>query len=275
MRPPLPANSPIDDTRQSGWLTSFSGYHNRIDAHSIESWLAQFGPHDQDLAARVLDAVLFLPPAEMANRLRTGLFGLPGWGISPAARIGRWRFAAFSSSAGESGDSMLHLLRRSAGLSAASNGPLFIYKSELFKEQLSPNDTVVFVDDFAGTGDQATTAWTENISELLPRLPTVYLLLVAANEQAIARIESSTPLRVVPSIRLGSSEDVFSPACPHFTDAEKGTILSYNAIADPRRPRGYGACGNLIVFAHNAPNNSIPVLRASHKKWQGLFRIAL
>jgi hypothetical protein len=170
---------------------------------------------------------------------------------------------------------MLHLLRRSSGLSAASNSRLFIYKSELLREQLDPDDTVVFVDDFAGTGDQATAAWAESISELLPRLPTLYLLLIAATEQAITRIEASTPLEVVPGIRLGPAEDIFSPACPHFTEAEKATILSYNQTADRKRPRGYGDCGNLIVLAHSAPNNTIPIIRASHSRWRGLFRIAL
>ena len=272
MRPPSPPGSPIDDPRLSTWVMAFSGYHDPIDEHAVRSWIAQFDFAHIDLAARILDSVQFYPAADIGAQLRHSLINLPAWPLNPESADPRWRLVPFSSSPGESGDSMLHLLRRSASLSGKAHSPLFIYRSELLRERLRPTDNVVFVDDFAGTGEQAVDAWNGTFSELLPEPPNTYLLLAAATERAIAKIQTSTPLRVATGVRLGPSEDLFSADCTHFTIAEKDAIISYNKRADRKRPRGYGDCGTVVVFAHGAPNNSIPILHSSSHRWQGLFR---
>ena len=272
MKPPRPANSPIDKARRRTWLSALAGYLVPVDAAAIEAWLRQFAPEHRDLAARVLDAILFIPQGEMAARLRDGLQALPGWSDDPAARAGKWRFAALSSSAGESGDAMLHLLRRAAGLSPAKNSSLFIYRSDIPQERFTSQDTLVFVDDFSGTGDQAVRAWQRSIVELLPTEPRLFLVLVAANDQAISRIQTETPLTVVAGTSLHPSANVFSPQCHHFEQMEKQILLGYCNVADHNHPQGYGDCGNLIAFPHGVPNNSIPILRAANKRWVPLLR---
>src|SRR5207245_1228910 len=80
----------------------------------------------------------------------------------------------------ESSDRMLHTFRAANGLNAERFDNLFIHKSELLRQNLGAADTVVFVDDFAGTGEQAVTAWKESLGELLPGRPRIFLVLAVA-----------------------------------------------------------------------------------------------
>ncbi len=272
MKVPLHRGANIDSQRMSSWANFFSGYRIAVTEGRIERWLDQFAPNDCDVAARILDCVDFIPHEQMANAFRSLLRALSGWNKNEELRKGKWRFIAFSVSAGESGDTMLHKFRRANDLDGKNYNNLFIHKSDLFKENLGPNDTVVFIDDFAGTGKQACGAWTDNLKELLPGGPNVFLVLLGSSISARKKIEAETDLKVNPYLELTEKDNIFSPVCKHFTRREKETLLSYCKKADRRNPKGYGDCGFVIVFAHNCPNNTIPILHANHRRWEGLFR---
>lgn len=258
--------------RMGNWTSDFTGYRHAITEERIDRWLGQFDKKDRDLAARTLDCIDFITHEQMTKAFRSILSSLNGWSRNRKERVGRWRFVAFSVSAGESGDTMLHKFRLATGLNGRQYNDFFIHKSDLLKEKLGPNDTVVFVDDFSGTGKQVCDAWAENIEELLPGTPNIFLILVAASISARKRIEEETELTVNSSIELTDRENIFSPNCNHFTSEEKEILLKYCRRADGRQPKGFGDCGFVIVFAHNCPNNSIPILHARHQKWEGLFR---
>lgn len=271
MRRPRPAGTPIDARRLSTWIQRFSGYRREATQSRIRQWVAQFDPDDRDLAARLLDCVAYVTNEAMDNAFRQIIARLPGWDPVRSRRRGRWRFVAFSMAAGESGDMMLHKWRSATGLSSSDYDELFIHKSELLGEQLNTDDTVVFVDDFAGTGDQVCEGWDAVMAELLPGSPTAYLVLVAASRVAKSRIRSETPLQVESRLLLGESDNLFSPRCRHFSGHEKTRLLNYCLRASVTHPRGFGNCGFVIVFAHRTPDNSIPVLHAKHQTWVGLF----
>jgi len=271
VRTPRKRGAPIDVQRMADWVESFPGYRTTISRTRVEAWLGQFDQSDKDVAARVLDAVEFYGPERLADAFRSILGALPGWHRNAARRTGRWRFVPFTLRPGESGDTMLHVFRIANNLSSSAFDELFAYKHELLRQRLVAEDTVVLVDDFAGTGDQAAAAWHESLGELLPGRPRVFLLLVAAVQAAVTRIASETPLRVQPFRRLRAGDNVFGPECAHFSGAEKRAILSYCRRADATRPRGYGDCGLLIVMAHGCPNNSIPILHSRSQRFRGLF----
>ncbi len=278
MRTPKTRGRAVDAGRMRGWLHRFDGYRVAVTDGRIRGWLRSFRDHDADLAARVLDAVMFLKPEDVENALRATVDRLPGWHRSKAQRQGKWRFVAFSISAGESGDSMLHRARTALGMTGAQHNDVFIHKADLMRAELGTEDSVIFVDDFAGTGQQACRAWNGDaetgitgLAELLPGSPKTYLILVAAGQRAVERIGQETKLKVVTRHVLGRSEDIFSVDCEHFTPAEKESLLTYCKRADGKHPQGFGDCGFVIVLAHRTPNNSIPVLHANHDRWRGLF----
>ena len=271
MKEPLPRGADVDARRMRSWLDTFAGYRYAVNEARIDRWLAQFEAADRDLAARILDSIDFISAGQTTQAFRAVLGGLTGWSIDQAERQGRWRFVALSASAGESGDTMLHRFRLANNLSGKQYKELFVYKRDLLQEKLGPDDVVVFVDDFAGTGHQVCEHWPE-LAELLPGAPLVYLALVAATHDAREKIEAETRLAVIPYIELTPQDNIFGDACPHFTAEEREVLLRYCAVANGRHPRGFGDSGLVAVLSHNCPNNSIPILHASHPQWEGLFR---
>ena len=271
MRKPKKRGSPVNSARIQSWLTEFDGYRVAITEERIQEWLNQFRKADVDLGSRVLDALVFVKSEGMENSLRIMINSLPGWNIDPARRTGKWRFLAFSMSAGESGDTIIPKCRTALGLTGRLHNKMFIYKSDLPLQNLGPDDTVVFMDDFAGTGTQATNAWHEILEELLPEGPKIYLLLIVAGQQAVEKIHRETRLEVVSDHILDSDDDIFSTKCRHFNRPEKDRVLFYCKRAGKKLPRGYGECGFLVVMAHKTPNNSIPILHSNHDRWRGLF----
>ncbi|MGH2361406.1 MAG: phosphoribosyltransferase-like protein [bacterium] len=271
MRNPRRRGTPLDGERFAGWVERFSGYHSHVSAAEIERWLGQFTADRRDLAARILDAVEFYRPDQLAAAYRSILGALPGWSRNASQRQGHWRFIAFSIRSGESGDNMLAIFRRANNLTGTHFNALFAYKADLLRDNLGPEDTVIFVDDFAGTGDQAINAWNESLGELLPRRPRVFLVLVVAVQQALRRIANETPLRVRTFRHLRERHNFFANECVCFSPAEKRTALSYCRRADQSNPQGYGGCGLLLVMAHGCPNNSLPILHARSRDFRGLF----
>lgn len=238
----------------------------------IERWLSQFEKGDRDLAARVLDVIDFLGNDQIAVAFRSSLVSIPGWERNAEQRRGRWYFIPFSSSGGESGDSMLYRFRTANNMGGRYWNSLFPRWSSLLDLAPGPEDTVVMIDDFSGTGDQACSAWAEVFRELLPFGPQVFLVLVAASRRARERIRANTDLIPQPHFELTERDDFFDRACDSFTEQEKEVLLRYCSIADPQNPRGHGECGYVVVLAHKTPNNSIPILHARRQGWEGLFR---
>jgi hypothetical protein len=271
MKTPRSVGAPIDPRRYRVWLSEFAGYRHQITEERIDRWFKQFQPRHKDLAARVLDCVDFIGHEQLFTAFRSLLASIDGWSIDPSQRRGRWRFVAFSTSAGESGDEMLHKFRVANNLSSKKFNDLFVHKSELMRAQLGLQDTVVFVDDFSGTGQQACDTWRE-LQELLPGEPRILLFLVAASYAAVNRVKVETDICCIPHFILRDSENIFSDSCRCFTNEDRNQLLRYCSKADARNPKGFGDCGFVVVFSHSCPNNSIPILHACHQDWEGLFR---
>lgn len=271
MKKPKDRGTAVDSARVAHWVADFPGYRQEVTPDRINEWIGQFAAPDRDIAARVLDCVAFVAHQAIEEAFKKSLAKLDGWSTAKAKRKGRWRFVPFSKAPGESGDTMVHRWRAATGTAGNNFNGLYKYKSDLLTEDLGPEDTVVFLDDFAGTGTQACRGWREIMEELLPGGPRVYLILVAVTQFAKRRISTETPMQVVSHIKLGDDDDIFSTSCKHFTGEERNTLLRYCRRASKQYPRGWGDCGLVIVLAHKTPNNSIPILHARNHRWVGLF----
>lgn len=271
MNTPLRRGSAINTSRINGWLSRFTNYRSTVTRGAIELWMEQFNTDDRDIAARLLDSVLYISYEAIQSNYRSLLQGIDGWDIRANHREGQWYFVPYSSSVGESGDSMLHFFRMANSLNHRQFDSLFIHRSELTSKQLGPSDTVVLIDDFSGTGKQACAAWEQFFSEILVGSPRVILLLLAATNNAINRIRQGTDMEPHCFQILDNRDNLFHSSCRHYTNTEKAQILNYCNRADKKNPRGYGDCGLMIVFSHQCPNNSISILHAKNGKWSGLF----
>lgn len=274
MRASLAAGAPVDARRMKRWIDRFGAYWSTVTKPTVEDWIEQFEDTDKDLAARILDVVDFYGQAQIHAAYRQALASLHGWHAIESRRHGQWRFAAMSGSAGESGDSMLYQFRVANNLDSRAFKNLFVARSDLVRQKLGPNDSVVLLDDFSGTGRQVCDAWSDPqtaFGELLAGVGRVYLILIAATKNAIKRISDETPLSVLPAYNLGESDNVFSDQCRHFSTHDRQRLLHYCKRASKANPRGFGDCGLVVVFQHRTPNNTIPILHAEHNNWSGLF----
>jgi hypothetical protein len=283
VRAPRPRNTPIDARRLRSWVDRFASYREQVTVQIVESWIEQFLQKDQDVAARILDSVQYYSQAQIEAAFRDSLTGLHGWSADPGEREGRWAFAAMSSGAGESGDAMMHAFRVANRLDKRQFSDLFLHRADLFRQanlpesdpgRLGPDDTVVLLDDFSGTGKQVCDAWNgaeTSFGALLANVGQVYLILVAVGAKARAKIADETELTLKSAHLLHDSDDVFAANCPHFNNSDREALLKYGKKADKKNPRGFGECGLTVVFQHRAPNNSIPILHADHGDWTGLF----
>lgn len=169
------------------------------------------------LAERVLDAVLFLNTQH--TRFRESLESIEGWHKQKGKRTGRWFFVPFSGSAGESGDSMVHAFRTATMMTSKGYDDLFVYRSDLVSLKPGPDDTVVLIDDFCGSGNQACGFW-KIFDELLAERPRIILMLVAATQRGPKQIADETRMDAMCGTILRSKDNVFDPDCTHFSTKE-------------------------------------------------------
>jgi hypothetical protein len=272
MRQPSPVGAKVDQARKTSWFNRFLHYRHPPTPGAIDAFLRQFGRKNKNVAARLLDSVEVVSRAEMELAFRTLMQNLPGWHRDKNQRAGEWRFVPYSFSSGESGDQMIACFRQAMGLKERYYKELFVHPHKLLDQRLTGNDTVVLVDDFAGSGDQACTSWNNLFRELVGGAGTVYLMVVASTMRAQEAIREQTDLQVMSHYNLLDTDNFFAAECHHFSAEDKEAILALCTRHFPERPRGYGDCGLIFVLQHDCPNNSIPLLH-SHKKnkWVPLF----
>jgi hypothetical protein len=272
MKAPSAPGTPIDNKRKKRWVERFLHYRYPPSQSEIEDWVAQFKAQHADLAARVLDSVEVVKRQQIDLAFRSLVDALPGWHVSKAKRQGRWRFIPYSISAGESGDVMIAYLRQALNLRHRQYNELFIQPQELPSARLTESDSVVLVDDFAGSGNQACDSWDAFYRELVGGAGNVYLMVVAASKRAQAEIGTRTDLQLLAHYNLHESDNIFSDKCRHFSADDKAALLDYCTTHFPKAPKGYGDCGLVFVLQHDCPNNTIPILHSHNQgKWFPLF----
>lgn len=255
-------------SREQIWLDRFRFYRDSPNIEAIENWISLFEGDDAELARKVLDHVMVVSERQIQQGYSAALAALPGWD-ERATSPGRWRFVGFGK-AGESGPAMVRIFREANDLALAKYDSLFCDLSDLPGLKLTALDTVVFIDDFSGTGRQVCKRW-PLISELIASEATCHLILSAVTDTAAKAISERTQLSLHSSIFLDDEANVLGPNCPIFDAEEKSALIRYGEKADSKWPEGYGKSGLLFVLSHKTPNNSLPILHVNEPHWRGLF----
>jgi hypothetical protein len=270
MRAAANRGSPIDAARMAQWLKRFRYYREPPDEEAINSWLASFKGESRDIAARILDCVEVISDTEIQSGYKTSLEKIPGWARTKRDRDGNWYFAGFGY-AGESGQAMVRTFREANKLNDTRHDDLFCTVADIVGKDPTAADTIIFIDDFSGSGQQVCGRWNKNGIGMLASDAECHLILTAATDAAINKIEKETSLKVHAHKRIHPNDNFFSERCERFTQAEKNTILHYCKIADSSQPKGFNDTGLLYILQHKTPNNSLPILHANHLRWTGLF----
>ena len=257
------------DDQIKRWLGAFSSYRKAPKCEDIINWIKQFRSEHFGIAHRILDSVIVVSETEIHEGYRSCLEGLPNWSRKARDRQGRWFFLG-AGGAGESGPAMLRMFREANGLTHERWHEFFVTPTDLPGLALAARDSVVIVDDFAGTGDQMCGYW-PILQELIASEASCYLLLTAATVDAEYRISQETELKVCVKEKLGKDKNIFSEEANLFTAGELAALDEYGGLAWKDFPRGFGGCGLCFVLSHKTPNNSLPILHANHEDWVGPF----
>ena len=141
---------------------------------------------------------------------------------------------------------------------------------------------VVFVDDFVGTGRTASSQFCE-LWERYPGLVeqlrndnvNVTYAVAVGTEAGLAAIRRSlegSPVNVVvvAGEELGPEAKAFEPEARIWLDEDERALAreiaeSWGKRLEGRSPLGHGNSQGLVVFGHNCPNTSLPILHKRRK----------
>jgi hypothetical protein len=260
-----------------------------ISSEDVRGWLVQFGRQsDQRLMFRLIQHLGFYSEDEIRNKMNVA-HGIIVRGLVERVthkQVKRWQslVVSYLDGPGKSG-------ARFAKLYIDENG---IYQESLVERGqlnavLSKRDDVqalVFIDDFVGTGHSASDYLRSFLTECEETLRTksirVFFVAVCgfgSGRQYIEdRLRSQMPdIRVHFCDSLDETDICFGDESKVFTDHEersrardvaekKGTILCKPS------PLGYSDSQALVVFSHNCPNNTLPIIWEKNRDWTPLFR---
>lgn len=141
-----------------------------------------------------------------------------------------------------------------------------------------PNDAkyVVFLDDITGSGRQAKGYWnTLVVTNANPSLKASFLYSVlVGTTKGISYIETTTKIKVLPTIILDERYSMFSKNSIYYSDdviKNNVKLMCMNYGKEHQEPPlGYDNLQLLIGFNHNIPDNTIPIIWAK-KNWNPIF----
>ena len=148
--------------------------------------------------------------------------------------------------------------------------------SHLLKQRKA--GTLVFLDDFIGSGNQAVEFWQSLSSHLGPDIDNLnfYYLAFFSRRAGKENVEKYTRFKVNVMRELNESDEAFGPGSGLFEDGcreiAKEIFRKYGSRLEPKLPLGFRDGELLIAFDHNVPNNTLPVLWSSTDNWFPLFK---
>jgi hypothetical protein len=261
------------------WLSNFSNEREIYHALVLANGICYY----------TLDEIRYLWNLILTNRVKLSLLN-EKFPNDPPPNIENWFqeylakkcvFVGYGK-AGKSGQFMVYLFSHPQPV----QGLVCMELSELlqYSEKAIDKEIVFLLDDFIGSGDQASREWRKEregkslarVSEKNPDLKFVYLALVGCKEGKEA-IERNTPMKVILGEELDERFKCFSSVSEIYKDpterAEAEKIMREKGRMLYEHPLGYDNMQLAVTFCHNTPNDSLPVIwkRMPDRSWWPLF----
>jgi hypothetical protein len=239
-------------------------------------WVLQFDRDDFPLALRVLESIDVLGQRDVRSAFEVAQAKLERAAIEKGTPIKRSNtLYAGVGQAGKSGGVMAYHYRLTAEIPEGD----FFGQDEEEDIDFSKIDNVVLLDDVIGTGHSVSTDVARIAAEVhsLSKTRNIYVLTVAGYSEGITRVVEETGASVIAALEYSSKDTVndldaaFYSGLPMFERSRTlERIKRYCRIA-ARSDLGYGNVGGLLVFDHNTPNTSLPLIWARGNGWIPLF----
>lgn len=242
----------------------------------VLQWMLQFDSADYPLATRVAMNLQVLGSAAVRRALEAAHVKLQRRMASKGAALSTTNtlYAAIGNSS-KSGGLISYHYRTTLALSDAD----FLDGEEPSDLELGKVANIVFVDDVIGTGKTIASELKTVGAELvaLSNSRNLFVLTVAGYRDGIQHIETETGASVVCALEYGVTDtarsldgDLFSGLPPSERQAMQDKLRSY-CRGISRSDLGFGGVGGLLVFDHNTPNTTLPVVWARGRNWKPLF----
>lgn len=247
------------------WLLArrFEGYKPQpVTPQSIAQWREQFDGTDQRLLLQLLEHVVYFSEADVRRMLMqlndTLLSRLAKAGITPDHVI-----YVHIAEPGSSSSVMLNMLRDSARLQQKNcrfvDGRDAVGLNEKTAEL--GQGAIVYVDDFAGTGDQFSPAHEFAAQYIVGTFSEFYLVPCMCEEALITvgklGVEPLTKkIHAKDDRPLHDNSTIFDPQ-------SKQRLIELSLSIDADEGLGYGGLATMVVFFHNAPDTTPLLLRGS------------
>jgi len=148
-------------------------------------------------------------------------------------------------------------------------------------------DTIVFLDDFCGSGTQAkryASQLLKDFRRLGPENLQIHYYVLFATSKGLQSVRKGAAFdRVGAVCELDASFKCLSPRSRYFRDSNPPITREFAAqLCDfygsglyRQNPRGFGNGQLLVGFEHNVPNNSLPIIWSqgtASRRWSPAFR---
>lgn len=243
--------------------------------HAIK-WVMQFDAEDQPLAVRILEHLHVLGSKEVRDALEVAHAKLERMVSEKGAPIkGNNTLFAGIGNAAKSGGLIAYHYR--VAVEIPENN--FFLPDEEKGLDLSKIENIVLVDDVIATG-KTIEKEVRNIAEeiyTLSKTRNVFVLTVAGYEEGIIHITNETGASVVCALEYTSKDTVSNLDASFYKDmpvSDRNTNLDRikrycKSISTSEL--GFGGVGGLLVFDHNTPNTTLPIIWHNGNSWLPLF----
>lgn len=244
-------------------------FRGDVTDQAVAEWMSQFEETERPIINQLLKAFRYYGSAQVAESVK-GLY-LDIQHTTAGVKTEIW-FVPVGYVA-KSGSIIAYYFRVQNGLRQDQ----FISPADVAALQLTENSTVVFLDDFLGTGNQATQVWTTVVEplDIKSKCNFVYATLVAYRE-GIEHIKEKTGFSSLAVDVLDDSDRPFSSANrifatePERIAAEK-LVEKYGDRLYPNHPFGYRRTQGLVGFFYSTPNNTLPIFWSAQAGWKPLL----
>lgn len=272
----------------SKWLSNFENEEERLNAMFLLSKFMYFDNETiRELMVRVYEDLYKRPVIYSIRKKHDGTTDTSIIKNEFKEVLERTRFLSLGNPS-ESSAHLLYFFRQENYLQSK----LFISPHELFAHtkngdeinatlMLDGIDRIVLLDDFCGSGDQATTFHDSVVKFIKADSPQIQISYYAlfAIEDGLEKVRGLSFDQAEAIFVLDESYKCFSDVSRFFIEEEDKKLMSVCKEMCERYgkrissiPLGYKDCQMLLGFHHNTPNNTLPIFWQEKNGWHPMFK---
>lgn len=247
-----------------------------VSIEHVIKWIMQFDADDHFLAVRILENIQVLGTRDIRDALEVAHAKLERVVSEKGVPIkGNNTLYAGVGNAAKSGGLISYHYRVTADIPEND----FFSAEEEKNLDLSQISNIVLVDDVVGTGRTIAKEVTRIAEEIytLSKNRNVFVLTVAGYEEGIQHIIKETGASVVCALEYTTKDTVSNLDGLFYRNlpvSEREVYLERvkrYCRSISQSELGYGSLGGLLVFEHNTPNTTLPIICHNGKGWLPLF----